>query len=68
MLWLTMYQKSPQSSMLLSVNIVGPNPYNISKVDVRIDAENHIKTGSSIIDRSKEESVKLLCDDVRDNY
>ena len=68
MLWLTMYQLCPQAEMLLSVNIVGPNLHNISKVDVRSDADNRVKTGSSIIDRSKEESVKLLCDDVRDKY
>ena len=68
MLWLTMYQTSPQASMLLSVNFGGPNPHNISKVDVRINAENHVKTVSSIIDRSKEESVILLCDDMRDKY
>ena len=54
--------------MLLSENIGGPNPRTIIISDARIYAENCVKTGSSIIDRSKVESVKLLSNDVRDNY
>ena len=68
MLWLTMYQISPQAAMLISENIGGANPRTIMREAATIDAENRVKTGSSIIDRSKEESVKLLCNDMRDKY
>ena len=63
-----MYHITPQAAMLLSVNIVGTNPCNIMRANPKIYAENRVETGSSNIDRSKEESVRLLCDDVRDNY
>ena len=68
MLRLTMYQISSQAEMLISENIGGPNPHTIMRAAARIYAENCVNTGSSIIDRSKEESVKILCDDVMDNY
>ena len=50
------------------MNIGGPNTRTVLRAAARIDAENRVKTGSSIIDRAKEESVKLLCNDVRGNY
>ena len=46
MLWLTVYQISPQVAMLLSANIGGPNPRTITRAASRIDAENHVNTGS----------------------
>ena len=54
MLWLNMYQISSQEAMLLSENIGGPNPRTIIREYTRIDAENFVMTGSSIIHRSKE--------------
>ena len=38
MMWLTMYQISPQAAMLISENIGGPNPHTIIRSDARIDA------------------------------
>ena len=54
MLWLTMYQISPQVAMLLSANIGGPNPHTIMTAATIIYVENGVKTGSAIIDISKE--------------
>ena len=54
--------------MLISSNIGGPNHRTIMIASASIDADNRAKTGSSTIDRSKEEYVKLLFDDVRDKY
>ena len=54
MLWLTMYQISPQAEMLLSANIGGPNPRTIMIAATIIDVENGVNTGSAIIDTSKE--------------
>ena len=54
MLCLNMYQIYPQEAMLLSENIEGTNPCTIIRASTMIDAENHVKTSSSIIDRSKE--------------
>ena len=53
MLWLTMYQIYLQAEMLISANIGGPNPCTFIISDAIIDAENRVKTGSSIIDISK---------------
>ena len=54
--------------MFLSANIVGTNPCTIMIAAARIYADNRVKTGISNIEISKEEYVKLLCDDVRENY
>ena len=53
MLWLTMYQIYLQAEILISANIGGPNPCTVIRSDAIIDAENRVKTGSSIIDISK---------------
>ena len=54
--------------MLLSGNFGGTNPCTIMRESNNIDVDNRVKNGSSIIDIPKEESVKLLCNDMRDNY
>ena len=54
--------------MLLPGNFGGTNPCTIMRASNNIDVDNRVKNGSSIIDIPKEESVKLLCNDMRDNY
>ena len=68
MLWLDMYHISPQEEMLLSADIGGTNPHTIMRAAARIDEDNILKTDNSVIDISKEESVQLLCNGVRDAY
>ena len=68
MLLLDMYHISPQEAMLLSADIGGTNPRTIMRAAARIDADNILKTDNSVIDISKEESVQLLCNGVRDAY
>ena len=57
MLWLNVYHISPQEAMLLSADIGGPNPCTIMRAAARIDADNILKTGNSIIDSSNKETV-----------
>ena len=68
MLWLDMYHISPQEEMLLSEDIGGTNTHTIMRAAARIDVDNILKTDNSVIDISKEESVQLLCNGVRDAY
>ena len=57
-----------QAEMLLSSNIGSTNPRTIMRAAARIDADSILKTDKSVIDISKEESVQLLCNDVRGAY